>query len=360
MISLWYVSLMKIKSTLVLLTLLFSCSQRNVLHVDALSSNKKLMATRDIPGFEVKTITKEPQRKIITDCRANIKSSLCILKKKEVGDSNRQECQPGSKKYIDLIQNIYDLYPPVLQKMFCSIRSINIEEGLDSTAYAYDLGKSNGVILGIRRSVLDKNLDLQTWASWKEQLSFGNINEDYMSSNTLPVLGVSVLSKVNDFLYYALAHEFAHFLDYANDINQFVDCDIELDSCPTTSGSWSELSWTSDLDRTQEDTFDGIKDFCFYSCEEKYLDISNIPELYDSLYETTFISTYATTNPWDDFAESFAFYIMDKYLDARIDINTNQGNNYQGMKKLHSKKFEAKYNFIESFLSRTDIHYPGQ
>lgn len=61
--------------------------------------------------------------------------------------------------------------------MFCSLNYIFIEKEFFGTAYASPLKDSNGNIIGammgIRQSVLDENLNLETWASWKEQLSFG-------------------------------------------------------------------------------------------------------------------------------------------------------------------------------------------
>ena len=74
--------------------------------------------------------------------------------------------------------------------MFCSLKHIYIEKKFYGTAYAfgtYDQDKKmDGAELGIRQSVLDQNLKLTNWASWKEQLSFGGVTDSYTVTPYLP------------------------------------------------------------------------------------------------------------------------------------------------------------------------------
>ncbi|MBK9321986.1 MAG: hypothetical protein IPM97_03335 [Bdellovibrionaceae bacterium] len=81
------------------------------------------------------------------------------------------------------------------KKMFCSLKHIFVEKHFFGTAYAGTLkdqnGAMNGAMMGIRQSVLDQNLNLTTWASWKEQLSFGGVADSYTSSPDLPHIETS-------------------------------------------------------------------------------------------------------------------------------------------------------------------------
>ena len=81
------------------------------------------------------------------------------------------------------------------------------------------------------------------------------------------------------------------------------------------------------------------------------------PELYRGLAQSDFISTYAASNPADDFADSLAYYLMDKNLDTVYQLNSGQGESYDIMMKLHSPLFRAKYQYIVDFLSRPIIIY---
>ncbi len=83
-----------------------------------------------------------------------------------------------------------------------------------------------------------------------------------------------------------------------------------------------------------------------------------IPQIYHDLFEQSdFISIYATTEPWDDFADSVAYFLSHQYLGLDYAIDTKQGVKIDVMKKLTSPLFEAKYRYIESFLKLKNLRY---
>jgi hypothetical protein len=57
-------------------------------------------------------------------------------------------------------------------------------------------------------------------------------------------------------------------------------------------------------------------------------------DLYQHLYASSFISTYASTNPWDDFADSLAYYFSAENLKATYILDTAQGTSYDVVAKL--------------------------
>jgi hypothetical protein len=261
--------------------------------------------------------------------------------------------------------------------MFCSLKVIYIEEFSGSAAAGLmldDAGNITGAAMSIRKSLLDQNLDLHTWASWKEQLSFGGVTDSYQLTSDLPSAETATADgRVNDFLYFAVAHEFGHLFDSANQLNRFENCnnlsapdaepgllgdDAEIE-CEIAAGSWGALSWKTKLKPHPNNEFSNRSGLCFYSCAGNTLAKSTIPSLYADLYgKTSFLSTYAATDPLQEFADSLAYYLMYKHLRNRYVLDTKQGQQYDVMAKVGSTQFSRHYQYIENFLARADIVYP--
>ncbi len=306
-----------------------------------------------------------------TNCRDNIKQILCIVappKPEMLGQ--QQICEPGGESYAPTFEALYDAYPPVLQKMFCSLKVINIEQQFFGTAYAGlvkdKAGKILGAEMGIRKSVLDEGLNLRTWASWKEQLSFGGVKESYTVTPGLPLIETS--SKeigASDFLYFVVAHEFGHMLDFSNQLNRTLNCPdlpvtfaIEDTECLMAAESWGGISWISDREAKPENEFPHRTELCFYGCEGKFIAPSAIGDLYSKLYESEFISIYASTQPWDDFADSLAYFLMNRNLDTQYVIKTSKGHTFDIMEKVRSQRWAKKYEYINQLINKTDLVYP--
>ena len=302
-----------------------------------------------------------------TTCREQIKKAICLVDPmKDDENFKTRRCLDGGQSYASYFESLYDNYPPALQKMFCSLNRIFIERQFGGTAYAStiddDQGNSNGAIIGIRKSALDESLSLSTWSSWKEQLSFGGITDSYTVTPDLPQVITSSTSRTNDFLYFVITHEFGHLFDFANELNKQTNCpdseEDELPECNMAVGSFGEISWKTNQQIKSESDFINSKGLCFYSCEGKTLNKADVPDLYNSLYRSNFISTYSASNPWDDFAESLAYYMIDKNLNAQYILDTKQVQHYDSISKLSDPVFNAKLKFIEDFLKRSDIIYP--
>ncbi len=296
-------------------------------------------------------------------CRANIAKTVCLVDPTDNIERRPQDrtCLEGGQNYVAHFEALYDQYPPAFQKMFCSLRHIFIEKQFVGTAYAGTIrgndGNTQGAMMGIRKSVLDESLNLQTWASWKEQLSFGGITNAYTPLPDLPTISTQSTGRAQDFLYFVVAHEFGHIFDFANDVNK-TKCGNGDDGCAMAEDNWGRFSWQSYSKVKPESDFPLRSSLCFYWCGKNPLPKTAVNEVYSGLANTNFISTYATRNPMDDFADSIAYYLMAKHMDTRYVIDTKQGITYDIMAKLHSPLFAKKYEYIEKFLSRTDIVYP--
>ncbi len=336
---------------------------------------KKTNITSDFFILEDASFAKKPylrQIEIAQSCRDQIRQIMCLVdppKDPKVEEKNRT-CLPGGEVYAPIFENIYEHMPPQIQQMFCSLKKIYVEKKFFGTAYAGMLTDDNkkvqGAILGVRQSILDAHLTLSQWASWKEQLSFGGNAKDYVSTPGLPFIETEIANQdVNQFVYFLISHEFGHMFDFANNVNRFTNCksfnedDFDKD-CFSEKDSWTSLSWESHKKPKPENDFFKIEGLCFYACEKTFVGQNDVNPLYQGFHQSNFISLYAATGPWDDWADSVAYYMMDLHLKARYSINTGQGATYDIMEKLHSDRMETKHEYLRQFFDRKDLAYPGQ
>ncbi|MEK7691863.1 MAG: hypothetical protein AAB425_12690 [Bdellovibrionota bacterium] len=313
------------------------------------------------------------ERDPVHSCRDQIQKIVCLVDpgQEDADFGQPRPCLPGGEAYVAAFENLHDRYPPALQKMFCALDVIFIEREFFGTAYAGVIRDATGGIvgakLGIRQSVLDQDLDLTTWATWKEQLSFGGGLDSYVATEGLPRVATDTAADItnSDFLYFLIAHEFGHIFDFTNRLNSFRsdECASQQDhdpslECEMHPDSWGALTWLTDRTAKPENEFPHRRGLCFYWCDGQPLALSLVPQLYADLDQTSFISTYATTQPWDDFADSLAYFLMDSELGTKYWLDTAQGGRYDVMKKLHSPEFELKREYLRAFVQKADILYP--
>jgi len=306
-------------------------------------------------------------RRATESCRDNIAKVICRVDPAQKDqDIMTRVCLTGGEKYAEPFERLYDNYPPALQKMFCSLKRIFIEREFFGTAYAGLIKrggeKQEGAMIGIRQSVLDENLALGAWASWKEQLSFGGPTDAYKPRPDLPIIQAKAHAKANDFLYFVIAHEFGHLFDFANDLNKTRNCRKDSgddETCEMTEDSWGGISWLTNKSPKPENEFDLRSSLCFYWCNGLPLPATAVPAVYEGLNKTSFISLYATTQPWDDFADTLAYDLSFRKIGLRYKIETVPGGAvYDIGDKLRSPLFAAKFAYIRKFLTRQDIVYP--
>lgn len=315
-------------------------------------------------GMLPKNLPRQPLRQRNEEnCRAHIKPIMCLVEPRKADEI--RECLPGSAAYATVFEELHDQFPQALQKVFCSLDVIYIEKQFEGTAYAGSSKDRSATIMGVRQSVLDEQLSLNTWASWKEQLSFGGDSGSYKVSPVLPVIETSETPQVNSFLYFLVAHEFGHILDFSNGVNAVVDTCVPKEdedtwppNCYFKPNTWGDISWEA-ADRVRPETdFAHRTELCFYWCGDQTLSPVVIPKVYEDLMQSQFISTYGSRQAWDDFADSLAYYAMDQNLNLTYILDTRQGARHDIMAKLKSPVFRKKYEYLKTFIERTDIVYP--
>lgn len=265
-------------------------------------------------------------------CSDMIINSLCIVDPVNENDpySNQysRPCLPGGEKYEKIFRDHYKRSSSLIRKMYCSLEKIWIENDLHTTAYAVPIrDESNKVVagaIGISRKFLDENPSLQSWMEKKENSSFGGSSVFKFQIKTR-----KKISAVD----YALNHEFGHLFDYANDIQK----------------SWTEIK-NIGLGPIQ-------KELCFYQCGGNYIAENRGTELMNELLQSTYVSTYASVNSKEDWAETFALYYAssDKGLQIKTQTSESQFDLHQHM---NSDVMSEKLNFYRAFI-KGSIRYPA-
>ena len=304
------------------------------------------------------------------DCRAEIAKVICLVDATAtLQNTMSRPCLEGGEKYASFFENLHDRYPKALQKMFCSLEKIFVENDADFSAYSNAIETPDGAthaVIGVRRSMLDSALDLSTWASWKEQISFGGNFNSYEPNAKLPMIHAETNSP--GLLYFIITHEFGHLLDIANRLNTTENChEVEGKDyleCDFAKGTWGSVGWLTDDTPRPENEFEHRVDICFYACNGIFAKTDWIQSVYSDFFEKTdFISLYAATQPGEDFADSLAFFIASKYIlqNYVIQITDPVGGDkisFDITKKLQSDKFRKKREYLERLMERNDLIYP--
>lgn len=301
-------------------------------------------------------------------CRANIAHLVCLVDPLREGESPLdRKCLEGSAEYAAPIEALHDQLPPELQRMFCGLRFVFIEKESVGMAHASVLrDEKNNVVgagIGVRRSVIDDHLDASRVLTWKEQLSFGTPKDSYEPNESLPTVNASSRTPENHLLYFLVVHEFGHIFDFTNGLNPVGACKpAEFGKKPTecamSEAGWGGIGWLTNLRPKPENDFALRHSLCFYWCNGNALSHAQVPDVYEGFGTTDFLSLYATMNPWEDFAESFAFHFLAKRESTTFEIDTKQIGTVDILEKFHSPALARKREYIRAFLARPDIRYP--
>lgn len=331
------------------------------------SANASFLKFQISPDFFVQLADIQSQNKPtdasstpLLQCRQQITKSVCLIDAKDSKARKNRACQPGVEPYVKEFEAVFDALPALLSRMFCSVDTIWIDPTLKATGNATLVYGADGAVVGahisVRKSILDEKPTFSRWATWKEQLPFGGNKVAYESIAGLPFVKATHNSNVYGLLFYVMIHEFGHLLDFMNDVNKYNDdgFDKSFESNPQSFGF---LSWrTTTIAKSNED-FPGRRQLAYYNVETPITRDQIIP-LFTHFFETSFITLYASTNPWDDFAESLAMLLYSQVLNGSFVMDTAQGKSFDLTAKLQLPQFSQKRQYVENFLKRTDLKYP--
>lgn len=184
--------------------------------------------------------------------------------------------------------------------------AVFLVEELGGTAYAellrdFETNTWGFIVMDV--GSLDKRAN--EWISWRENSPFAT-KGTYRIEAEIEEEGRDARKAA---IQYILLHEVGHIVGVAKGAhpNWFVGGPPE--QWPFTRLSW--LTFVGGLQGTSrfDDTFTERSNVKYYTFEDAPLTSGEIYEVYDHLLKTDFVSLYAATNMYDDFAETYAMYV---------------------------------------------------
>jgi len=301
------------------------------------------------------------------NCRDRITQVMCLVDSSS-GPTGLRKCQPGGEAFAPSVEKIYDLLPVKLQKVFCGLDAIFVESDMESLAYAGltqqgPNGPVGGAVIGVRRALLEQAYDATSVLGWKEQKAFGLKAPPFVHLPEGPRVDITLPGSLSA-LQYVLIHEIGHIVDFSNRANDFVcppgeTCKLESGDAEEfkkllpVPGSWSALSWKNAVLPRDEFHFPLWDSLCFYGCS-KSLSVNDMEPFYRELSPTNFVTTYSAVSPFEDFAESFTFYVLSLQGDWSYQVQT-PFTSYSLEQKWHS--LPDKKSWMDAFYNR-DLQYP--
>jgi hypothetical protein len=216
------------------------------------------------------------------------------------------KCSPQSSKYVPALMDIYEEMPEKMRASLCSLDRVFISDGITSTAFASSItdsfGNTTGGYIGMRKGTFLSQPTSAQIVSWKEQLAYGGSTVFLANDPKLVQINYDLKLSVlkSDGLFYVLMHELGHLIDFNNHVN----------SQSSAATAWARMSWENAQTPLADATFTHRDDFCFYNCSS-YLDPRDAKAIYTSLSESGFVTTYAAQTPYEDFAENWAWHMME-------------------------------------------------
>lgn len=262
------------------------------------------------------------------------------------------KCTSNSAQYVPALMNLFDETPELMRASLCSLDRIFLSDNIASTAFASSVtdmfGRRTGGYVGMRRATFLQQPSSHDLVSWKEQLAFGGSSVFLANDPKLVQIryNIKLTTLKSDGLFYVLMHELGHLIDFNNSVN----------SERGSQTGWARLSWDA-MTQTplSQASFYKRDDFCFYNCRS-YLDARDAKEIYSSLTKSAFISTYASQNPYEDFAEFWAWHLLIQNKSPQLQIEI------PGEAKLElndeftqNPQIKAKLDFVDQLWNSSDL-----
>jgi hypothetical protein len=187
------------------------------------------------------------------------------------------------------------------------------------------------------------------WASWKDQSPFKDGDLKIATHIAEPDD-----DNLHSALQFILLHEIAHILAIGEEVHPSWDAASvsEISEFPFTALSW-EVKKGSFVRKTEYENFK-LPDVHYYSADESKLNNSEILKAYIGLEHSPFVTLYASTNPFDDFADTFATYVHSQILHKPYEVRIYEGEKLKKTFKLcyGQRRCKAKEQMVRDFYKR--------
>ncbi len=213
--------------------------------------------------------------------------------------------QPATQwqSFADEVFQAIDEFPPEVKRHLNEhVIGIFLVSDLGSSAFT-DIIRDSTPPLGF--IVLDSqslNRKANEWASWKENTPFS----PYSKMETRVIIESKVGDTRKNAISYIILHELGHLVGVTKEVHANWWDKGNHNDYPFASISWTRRN--DSLASKWDDTFQNRSRVRFYANEKSQLAGDERTSIYANLEKTDFVSLYAATGSYDDFAETYAMY----------------------------------------------------
>jgi hypothetical protein len=224
------------------------------------------------------------------------------------GRPERPQASAADAAFRQDVQAVIDGLPTQVQKLLQhKLAGVYLADHIGSTGYTDMVQDRTGKpVAGF--VVLDpgtlQGRTANSWASWKENTPFQPTADFQLRA----VIETPEQDNRRNALQYILLHEIGHVLSIGTTLTpSWHQPAGKLDAYDFTRLSWQLGADGKELLAQDERQFPQRRDIVYYR-QPKLPAVAMAP-VYESLAASSFVTLYAATNPFDDFAEAFASYV---------------------------------------------------
>ncbi|MFC1838948.1 hypothetical protein ACFL1N_05155 [Thermodesulfobacteriota bacterium] len=208
--------------------------------------------------------------------------------------------------FLDIVGAITELPLPVRNHIHEHLAAVFLVEELGGTGFCEllrDFDKNRLGFIVIDVGALSRKAN--EWASWKENSPFAKKGiytieaEIERESNNIRKAAIQ----------YILLHEIGHLIGVAKEAHPHWIKGGDLRKWPFSNLSWISLEGGLKGKSRYDNAFTNRGYVRYYLFKEAPLASTEIDNTYVQLLKTDFVSLYAATNTYDDFAETYAMYV---------------------------------------------------
>lgn len=221
-------------------------------------------------------------------------------------DEIPQKAEIDGVFFSDIVGAITVLPQSVRNHIHEHLVAVFLVEELGSTGLCellrdFEENKLGFIILDV--GALDRKAN--EWASWRENSPFAMKGIFTIEAEIEPEGNNNRMAAIR----YILLHEIGHVMGVAKGAHPHWITGGDPQKWPYSKISWLALEGGFKNKSKFDDIFTKRDKIKFYSFENASLTSEEIKETYDQFLKTNFVSLYAATNMYDDFAETYAMYV---------------------------------------------------
>ena len=215
-------------------------------------------------------------------------------------------------EYLELLP---EKYKQIIKEKVVAVFFIENFMGGGMTQWVYDKKETMYMVWFFNPEILHRTM--AEWINYREN--------SYFSSDNSSGIAIAVECSSDYFaLLHTLVHETSHVYDYNYHITPFTEPFLQ-DEHSALKTNFTDKIW-NDYDRPAEEYDflyrDSLSAYGLGPAQKKSLSI----DIYRSLSKTPFASLYGSQNWAEDFAESFTWFYLEKYLHCTYRIRISKNN----------------------------------